>query len=234
MKQASKFIGLIPAREGSKGLLNKNTLKLLDKPLVQYTIEAAMDSSLIDDVWVSSDDPEVLRIAKSAQANQLIRPKEFALDKSSAIDVVSHFLSTLPLDDKTVNNYIVYLQPTSPMRNCHHIDDAINHLLLKKAHSLVSLIMLRKSPFKSFLIDETGRLQSLFNEELSNARRQDLQDVYIPNGAIYIFQIKEFIKRNSFPSNGSIPFIMNAEDSIDIDEKEDLIKAEKILRTKNA
>jgi CMP-N-acetylneuraminic acid synthetase len=84
------------------------------------------------------------------------------------------------------------------------------------------------------LIDETGRLQSLFNEELSNARRQDLQDVYIPNGAIYIFQIKEFIKRNSFPSNGSIPFIMNAEDSIDIDEKEDLIKAEKILRTKNA
>lgn len=234
MKQASKFIGLIPAREGSKGLLNKNTLKLLDKPLVQYTIEAAMDSSLIDDVWVSSDDPEVLRIAKSAQANQLIRPKEFALDKSSAIDVVSHFLSTLSLDDKTVNNYIVYLQPTSPMRNCHHIDDAINHLLLKKAHSLVSLIMLRKSPFKSFLIDETGRLQSLFNEELSNARRQDLQDVYIPNGAIYIFQIKEFIKRNSFPSNGSIPFIMNAEDSIDIDEKEDLIKAEKILRTKNA
>ena len=234
MKQASKFIGLIPAREGSKGLLNKNTLKLLDKPLVQYTIEAAMDSSLIDDVWVSSDDPEVLRIAKSAQANQLIRPKEYALDKSSAIDVVSHFLSTLSLDDKTVNNYIVYLQPTSPMRNCHHIDDAINHLLLKKAHSLVSLIMLRKSPFKSFLIDETGRLQSLFNEELSNARRQDLQDVYIPNGAIYIFQIKEFIKRNSFPSNGSIPFIMNAEDSIDIDEKEDLIKAEKILRTKNA
>jgi CMP-N-acetylneuraminic acid synthetase len=234
MKKASKFIGLIPARKGSKGLLNKNTLKLLDKPLVQYTIEAAMDSSLIDDVWVSSDDPEVLRIAKSVQANQLIRPKEFALDKSSAIEVVSHFLSTISLDDKNVNDYIVYLQPTSPMRNWYHIDDAINHLLLNKVNSLVSLIMLRKSPFKSFLIDEAGRLQSLFDEELSNARRQDLQDVYIPNGAIYIFQIKEFIERNCFPSNGSIPFIMKEEDSIDIDEKEDLIKAEKILRKKNA
>tara|TARA_B100001250_G_scaffold49398_1_gene38683 strand:+ start:4461 stop:5165 length:705 start_codon:yes stop_codon:yes gene_type:complete len=234
MKKAPKFIGLIPARKGSKGLLNKNTLQLLDKPLVQYTIEAAMDSSLMDDVWVSSDDPEVLSIAKSVKANQLIRPKEFALDKSSALEVVNHFLSTISLDDENVNDYIVYLQPTSPMRNCYHIDDAINHLLLNKVNSLVSVIMLRKSPFKSFLIDENGRLQSLFDEELSNARRQDLQDVYIPNGAIYIFQIKEFIKRDCFPSNGSIPFIMKEEDSIDIDEKEDLIKAEKILRTKNA
>ena len=97
MKKAPKFIGLIPARKGSKGILNKNTLQLLDKPLVQYTIEAAMDSSSMDDVWVSSDDSEVLSIAESVKANQLIRPKEFALDKSSALEVVNHFLSTISL-----------------------------------------------------------------------------------------------------------------------------------------
>ena len=110
--------------------------------------------------------------------------------------------------------------------------------LLSDSDKTVSQLCGTKGAFfpmrKTFLIDEKGKLQSLFDEELSNARRQDLQDVYIPNGAIYIFQIKEFIKRNCFPSNGSIPFIMKEEDSIDIDEKEDLIKAEKILRTKNA
>ena len=234
MNKTPKFIGLIPARKGSKGLLNKNMLNLIDKPLVQYTIEAAMSSSLVDDVWVTSDDPEVLRIAKSIQANELMRPKEYASDESSASEVVQHFISTIPVNDENENDFIVYLQPTSPIRNSNHIDEAINHLLLNEVNSLVSVIMLRKSPFKSFLIDKNGRLQSLFDEGLSNARRQDLEDVYIPNGAIYIFQIKEFIKKNGFPSNGSIPFKMKEEDSIDIDEKEDLTKAEKILRTKNA
>ena len=229
MKKASKFIGLIPARKGSKGLLNKNTLKLLDKPLVQYTIEAAMDASLIDEVWVSSDDPEVLRIAKSVQANQLIRPKEFSLDTSSAIEVVSHFLSTISLDEKNVNDYIVYLQPTSPMRNWYHIDDAINHLLLNNVNSLVSLIMLRKSPFKSFLIDEAGRLQSLFDEGLSNARRQDLQDVYIPNGCIFIFKIKKNFLKKYIDYTDCIPYIMKHNDVIDINNKRDLLEARKIF-----
>ena len=92
---------------------------------------------------------------------------------------------------------------------------------------------LRKSPFKSFVISESGNLQSLFNEQLSNARRQDLQDTYIPNGAIYIFTIAEFLSRKGFPSNGSLPYIMSSNDSIDIDDLEDLKIADNLLKAKS-
>ena len=233
MISESKFIGLIPARKGSKGLMNKNMLELSNKPLVQHTIEAALGASLHDDVWITSDDVNILNLAKSLKVNQLKRPAKFSSDQSSAIDVVNHFVSSSSMMDFCHNDFIVYLQPTSPLRNSNHIDDAINSMIDSKINFLLSVTLLRKSPFKSFLIDKFGRLQSLFKEELSNARRQDLQEVYLPNGAIYIFQIKEFIKRNGFPSNGGTPFVMSNDDSIDIDELEDLKKAESILRKKN-
>ncbi len=82
------------------------------------------------------------------------------------------------------------------------------------------------------MISKLGDLQSLFDEGLSNARRQDLQDTYVPNGAIYIFTIAEFLKRKGFPSNGSLPFIMSSNDSIDIDDKEDLKIADNFLKAK--
>ena len=234
MSTKLKFIGLIPARKGSKGLLNKNILKLCSKPLVQHTIDAALEASFLDEVWVSSDDKEVLRLAKSLNVKGLLRPAEFASDHSTAIEVVNHFISTLSIDKNSQDNFIVYLQPTSPMRNAKHIDESIKLLLANKKNSLLSISLMRKSPFKSFVVNKSGVLESLFDEKLSNARRQDLQKVYIPNGAIYIFSIKEFINRNGFPSNGSVPFIMNENDSIDIDEKEDLEKAEMLMEINNA
>lgn len=234
MNQKPKFIALIPARKGSKGLINKNMRNLQKKPLVQHTIEAALGSSKMDEIWVSSNDESILKLAESLKVDQLIRPDEYADDQSSAIEVVNHFLSTISSRENFKDDFIVYLQPTSPIRNSHHIDAAIGNMLKNNFNSLVSVCLLRKSPYKAFLIDQGGMLQALFDEELSNARRQDLQNVYIPNGAIYIFQIKEFIDRSGFPSNGSLPFIMSENDSTDIDEEEDLTKAERIMRIKNA
>jgi len=234
MKARLNFIGLIPARKGSKGLLNKNMLSLDNKPLVQHTIEAALDSSLLTEINVSSDDSAVLKLAESLKVKTLIRPAEFSSDDSSAIEVVNHFITSLSKQITYEDHFIVYLQPTSPLRSSHHIDQAIKMLLQNKEKSLLSVTHMRKSPFKSFVVSESGRLESLFDEKLSNARRQDLQDVFIPNGAIYIFSIQEFIERKGFPSNGSIPFIMSEDDSIDIDEQEDLLRAENLLRTKNA
>ena len=234
MKARLNFIGLIPARKGSKGLLNKNMLSLNNKPLVQHTIEAALDSSLLTEINVSSDDSAVLKLAESLKVKTLIRPAEFSSDDSSAIEVVNHFITSLSKQITYEDHFIVYLQPTSPLRSSHHIDQAIKMLLQNKEKSLLSVTHMRKSPFKSFVVSESGRLESLFDEKLSNARRQDLQDVFIPNGAIYIFSIQEFIERKGFPSNGSIPFIMSEDDSIDIDEQEDLLRAENLLRTKNA
>jgi len=234
MNNRPTFIGLIPARKGSKGLLNKNMLHLNNQPLVQYTIRAAMNSYLLEEVNVSSDDLSVLTLAESFQANTLLRPEEFSSDEASAEEVVNHFITTLSKGINYENHYIVYLQPTSPLRNSFHIDKAINILLENNSKSLTSVTQMRKSPFKSFVLSESGKLQSLFDEKMSNARRQDLQDVFIPNGAIYIFSIQQFIDRKGFPSNGSLPFIMSEDDSIDIDEKEDLLRAEKLLRIQDA
>jgi CMP-N-acetylneuraminic acid synthetase len=98
--------------------------------------------------------------------------------------------------------------------------------------TLVSVTELIESPFKSFKLDSNNRLQSLFDEKLSNARRQDLPTVYIPNGAIYVFRVSDFVEHGGFPSNGSLPFIMNKLDSIDIDTEEDICRLEQILRDK--
>lgn len=226
------YIGLIPARKGSKGLKNKNMLLLNRKPLVQHTFDAANSSSYIDEVWVSSDDLNILSLAASMNINCLKRPKQFATDQSSSVDVVHHFLNSLPDNLDHEKTYIIYLQPTSPLRDSSHLDEAIDQLIKHNKKSLTSVVRLRKSPFKSFMISKSGDLQSLFDEGLSNARRQDLQDTYVPNGAIYIFTIAEFLKRKGFPSNGSLPFIMSSNDSIDIDDKEDLKIADNFLKAK--
>ena len=107
------FIGLIPARKGSKGLLNKNMLHLNNKPLVQYTITAAVDSSLLEEVSVSSDDLSVLTLAESFQAKTLLRPEEFSSDEASAEEVVNHFITTLSKNITYEDHFIVYLQPLS-------------------------------------------------------------------------------------------------------------------------
>ncbi len=225
----SLVIGLIPARGGSKGVPGKNMRKIAGKPLIDFSILAAQRSIHIDSVYVSSDDPAILQHAQTMGVNRIVRPDEFATDTASAVGVVDHFITaisnTLPHKDP----YIVYLQPTSPLRTARHIDDAFEQMLSSNAKSLMSVSETEKSPFKMFTLDANGRLQSLFDEKLSNARRQDLPAVFAPNGAIYVFRVSEFKARGGFPSNGSMPFVMNANESLDIDTEDDIRRVETIL-----
>lgn len=225
-------IGLIPARGGSKGVPRKNMRVMAGKPLIDFSILAAQQSHYIDSVYVSSDDQAILRHAQTIGATGIVRPDEFASDTASAIEVVNHFIGMLPNALLQEDPYIVYLQPTSPFRTTRHIDEALEQMLAAKARSLVSVTEMEKSPFKMFTLDAKGCLQSLFDEKLSNARRQDLPAVFAPNGAIYVFRVSEFKARGGFPSNGSLPFIMNQEDSLDIDTEDDIRRAEKILGVK--
>ena len=109
---------------------------LQKKPLVQHTIEAALGSSKMDEIWVSSNDESILKLAESLQVDHLIRPDEYADDQSSAIEVVNHFLSTISSRENFKNDFIVYIQPTSPIRNSHHIDAAIGNMLKNNFNSL--------------------------------------------------------------------------------------------------
>ena len=226
-------IGLIPARGGSKGIERKNIKNILNKPLLVHTVEAALESQYVDFTYLSSDDDEILSCAEAIGAKPILRPSEFATDSASAVDVVLHFFKEIPKQLIEQDPYIIYLQPTSPLRTSLHIDLAFEKMETLAAHSLISVMEMTKSPYKSFSINVDGRMQSIFNEKFSNARRQDLPKTYLPNGAIYIFRKSDFLNNEGFPSNGSVPFLMSQADSIDIDTEEDIRYLEYIIGKKN-
>jgi len=226
-------LALVPARGGSKGLPRKNLALLQGRPLVEFTLVAAKQSRTVDVTYLSSDDREILEVAERVGAIPLLRPAEYATDHASAVDVVRHFIGVIPAAERARNPFIVYLQPTSPLRTAHHIDQAFQLLAEQNATTLVSVSALECSPFKSFRIDDDGRLKSLFDEKLSNARRHDLPAAFIPNGAIYVFRVEEFLSRGGFPSDGSVPFVMDSSVSVDVDTREDLACVEQAMGEKH-
>ncbi len=229
LRDGSLVIALIPARGGSKGVPRKNLAMLDGLPLIAHTIKAAKDSVVIDSVWVSSDDEEILEIARVSGVQSLMRPQELSNDFASSVDVVKHFLGSA-VPGLEPGSIIVYLQPTSPLRNGRHVDRALHSMEASGVDAVVSVVEAEKPPQKAFCIDGNGHLNSLFDERLSNARRQDLPICYFPNGAIYAFRVHAFNSRNGFPTNGSLPFMMQSSESIDIDSEKDLAQAEIMLR----
>lgn len=229
----SKVIALIPARAGSKGIKGKNMRYLCGSPMLDYTLKAASEALSIDEVYLSSDSDEMLDRAKLYCVKPLKRPTHLCLDDSSAYEVVEHFISEILNNKLDEDVYLIYLQPTSPLRTSHHIDDAVHKMTTEGFNSLVSVVETEKSPFKSFVINAEGAIEALFDEKLSNQCRQNLPKAYFPNGAIYIFTISQFLSRQGFPSNGSYPYIMSQLDSVDVDTESDLAKVENYLRSIN-
>jgi CMP-N,N'-diacetyllegionaminic acid synthase len=221
-------IALIPARGGSKGVPRKNLREFRGKPLLLHTVQAAQESQVVDEVCVSSDDEEILAAASAAGARAVRRPAEMATDQATAADVVASFSAQLPAEVLRADPFLVYLQPTSPLRSARHIDSAFDSLSSAGADTGLSVVELRRTPYKSFTVDEHGRLRSLFAQELSNANRQSLPVAYYPNGAIYIFPLSRFMAGRAFPSNGGVPFVMSEHESVDIDTEADFLAAETI------
>jgi CMP-N-acetylneuraminic acid synthetase len=222
-------LALVPARGGSKGVPRKNLRLLAGRPLVVWSLLAARQAAAVDAVYLSSDDAEILAQAAPVGAIPLPRPADAASDTASAVAVVEHFIAALPAPLREQDPYLVYLQPTSPCRSARHIDAALAAMAEAGTHTLLSVVETEKSPYKSFGLDQQGRIKSLFDERLSNARRQDLPRTFFPNGAIYVFRLSDFAERGGFPSNGSLPFVMSAADSIDIDTEADLLLAARHL-----
>lgn len=223
------ILALIPARGGSKGLPGKNMLKIKGVPLVSYSLQAALNSKFVDEVYLSSDLELTLEYGKELGATPLLRPADFSSDTASSSSVVENFFDNLPKELLEKNPYIVYLQPTSPLRTAAHIDNALEEMMEQGFSKLISVTPMIKSPFKSFLVDQHGCLQAIFGEEMTNRRRQDVPESYAANGAIYVFLYSDFKEKNAFPSNGSYPYIMSEKDSLDIDTKEDLLLLERVM-----
>lgn len=223
------MLALIPARGGSKGLPGKNIRLLNGKPLIAYTIEAALASSFVKRVIVSTDDISIAQIAVQHGAEvPFLRPANLATDETLSIDVYCDIISRLEKQTQEEINEFIVLQPTSPLRNSHHIDEAISLFRDKNANSVISYCEEHHPIVWHKRITEDGRFQDIFPHSIKN--RQDEQKSYFPNGAIYILDKSVLLSRNYY-TDSSYAYIMDRKYSIDIDKLEDFEYCEFLLKT---
>ena len=218
-----KIISIIPARGGSKGLPKKNILELAGKPLIAWTIESSLKSKYISKTIVSSDCDEILNISSKYGSEILKRPDELARDTTPTEPVVEHILQNIK--DLGNYSYLVLLQPTSPLRDEKDIDEAISKLIQEKdATALISVKEIDNKILKAFKINNNGYLEGISNNKYPFMRRQNLPKVFMPNDAIYIISINEFLKTKRLFSDNAISYLMNEEKSLDIDTIDDFEK----------
>jgi len=225
MLEGKTFLAIIPARGGSKRLPRKNILDLAGKPLIAWTIEAALKSKYIDKVVVSSDDDEILAVSASYHAETLKRPAILASDTATTFDVVKH-----AIEKNKPHDYVVLLQATSPLRDANHIDEAIELLMEKEADAVISVCEMEHSPLWSNILPSNASMVGFLRDEVVSQRSQDLETYYRLNGAVYICETEKLLEEGSFFLKEKIrAYKMDKACSVDIDEDIDLKYAHLLL-----
>lgn len=228
MYRGKTFLAVIPARGGSKRLPRKNVLSLAGKPLIAWSIEAGLQSKYIDKVVVSSDDEEILQIAKRFGSETIKRPEALASDTATTFDAVKH-----AIEHSGMYDYIVLLQPTSPLRDAAQVDAAIDLLVQKHADAVVSVCEMDHSPLWANTLPQNGDMSRFIKDEVKNKRSQDIETYYRLNGAIYICKTDRLMEEKTFFIKESIfAYTMDRESSIDIDEAIDFQIASCIIQNR--
>ncbi len=245
-----RILAIIPARGKSKGIPLKNIHPVNGKPLIYYTIEAAKgvpkklfcevyeeyeeyEKPIIMDVVVSSDDDRILSYAKDNGVSIIKRPEEISGDSSICEEVVTHCIKEYK--KKAIKfDYIMLLQPTSPLRGSEIITRCIEQLNKFKSHSsLITVFKNEHSPYKAVKLNKKGELESAFGvKEYLTRSRQELPETFMPNGAVYIVETELFMSTKSFFHKDTQLFIMDREQSVDIDTLADVDKVEEYMRKK--
>jgi len=223
---------IITARSGSKGLKNKNILKIKNKPLLAYPVEYAKKSKLIDKILISTDSIKYAKIAKKYGAilNDL-RPRKYSSDNSSSIDTVLYEITNDFLKNKIIYDYVILLEPTSPMTNNKIIDDCIKKIINHKiAKSLIGVGVV-KSQHPMFLATKKNNLLDTmpYNRKIKFYRRQDLENLYFFDGSIYISEINYLKKVKSFISKKTFLYEMDKINNFEIDDIYDFQILERLL-----
>lgn len=222
-------VAIIPARGGSKGLPRKNLVEIGGKPLLTWTIESSLKSEFITKTVVSSEDEEILDLAKKNGAEVIERPMEFATDEASSESVVIHALRALESKGERFK-YSILLQPTSPLRDAQDIDTAFLKLKNSGACSLISVYEIDNKILKAFRERSDGFIESVSDPAFPFMRRQALPRVLMSNGAIYIFETEAFLDQKCFFLESCVAFPMSLAKSVDIDSREDLDRVERMLQ----
>ena len=222
------ILGLIPARSGSKRIKNKNIYELNGKPLIQYTIEAAKNSKLLDDVIVSTDSKRIAEIANNFNINvPFLRPKKLSGDKIEMIEVIKHVVKKKKF--KKIN-LIMLLQPTSPLRTNIDIDKSIKLFSLKRADTLVSVTNKKNIKNKKKIMIEKNGYLSFFNDKIDFYSRN--KNHIIRNGPAILITKKSLILKDKIYGKKIIPYKMKKNVSVDINQSSDLRILKKYLKKK--
>lgn len=226
-------LALITARGGSKGIPRKNIVPLAGKPLIAWTIEAARQSPSVDRVVVSTDDPEIAEISRAFGAEApFLRPAELAQNDSPHIDTIIHGVKWMEERQGYTPDYVLLLQPTSPLRTSDDIEAAVALAVGKQADAVVSVCLSPAHPYLMRRVEADGKLKEYEPRPPGYLRRQVLPPVYVENGAIYLVDREVLVRDRSWYSNKTYAYIMPAERSIDVDTMWDLKLAAWLLTEK--
>ncbi len=228
MKQ--EILAIIPARGSSRGIKNKNIKLFCGKPLIYYTIHEAKKAKLFDRIIVSTDSKEIANISKKYGVEvPFLRPKELAKNNSMVRDAVLHLLINLKEKDRYHPDYIVLLEPTSPLRLSQDIDNALKLLFRKRANALVSVYATEQLLFTK---DKFDKLYVVSNRKfLKSTNRQQLLPTYKLDGFVYAIKTKVFLKEKTFLPKGVIGYVNEARwRTTDVNEPQDFVLGELIYK----
>ena len=227
-----KIVALIPARSGSKGIINKNIKLYKGIPLLAHSIKSGLSSIYINEVYVSTDCVEYGNISSEYGAKIIIRPSQFSDDLSPDIDTFNHFINELTLNNIEIPDLIIHLRPTYPNRSIELIDKCIKTFIdnYNNYDSLRTVVKFDKTPYKMYTIENDNLIPIIKNYnniiEPFNQARQIFPDTYLHNGCIDIIKTESLKNNNLLSGNNIFPFIMDENEINDIDNLNDFIKSE--------
>jgi len=225
-----KNLAIIPARSGSKGLINKNIKLLNGKPLLVYSVEAALASGIFTEVYVSTDSEEYAQIALAYGGNvPFLRSPATATDKASSWDVVREALDQYKQIKKTFD-MVTILQPTSPLRKAEDIQNAYQLYQDKNANAVVSVCEVDHSPLWCNTLPGDFSLKEFIQKEINDLPRQELITYYRINGGIYMVKSNYLLQSGNLYDSGCYAYVMDKIRSIDIDDEFDFKITEAIIK----
>lgn len=226
---APKIVAIIPARGGSKGIPKKNIVPLLGKPLIHYTIEAALNADKIDKVYVSTDCDEIAQSSTTAGAEIIHRPDDIAGDIASSEDAILHALKTIDASEGAKPELVVFLQCTSPFTTSEDIDSTIGAMQGANAQSAFAAC-----DFHYFVwqIDNSGEAVGINHDKSHRPMRQQREQQLLEAGSVYVMEVEGFIKEKHRFFGKTVTHIIPTDRVFEIDDPEDLVIAEAILKSK--
>lgn len=236
MKQSNnesslRVLGIIPARGGSKGVPRKNLRKLAGKPLLEYTAEAALASTRLSRIILTTEDHEIAEAGRQCGIEvPFMRPESLARDDTPMLPVIRHAVKKLE-DSGDRFDAICLLQPTNPLRRPEDIDNCIRLLDEQEADSVVSMlpVPVEFNPHWVWFSDSNGYLKIATGEEMPIPRRQELPAAWHREGSVYVTRRDVLVERNTFYGTRMIGYMMDPEKTVNIDTMEDWVRAEKLI-----